>query len=51
MPDYKKMYHRLFSATTNAITILQEAQLDTEALFANTADEADIGETAEKDLS
>ena len=35
MSDYKKMYHKLFNATTNAITILQEAQKDAEEIYLN----------------
>ena len=36
MPDdYKKMYHELFNATTNAIAILQQAQLRVEEIFIN----------------
>lgn len=35
MPDYEKMYHNLFNAMTNAITLLQEAQKDTEEVYIN----------------
>ena len=33
MPDYKRMYKKLFNAVTEAIEILQEAQVDTEELY------------------
>lgn len=33
MPDYQKMYHALFNATTDAISTLQEAQQKTEELY------------------
>lgn len=33
MPDYKKMYCKLFGAVTKAITILQEAQQETEEIY------------------
>lgn len=33
MPDYQKMYHRLFNSQTDAITILQQAQRDTENMY------------------
>ena len=33
MPDYKKMYCKLFGAVKKAITILQEAQQETEEIY------------------
>ncbi len=30
MPNYKKLYHKLFNAMTDAIITLQQAQLDVE---------------------
>jgi hypothetical protein len=33
MPDYKKMYSKLFDAMADAITILQEAQRETEEIY------------------
>lgn len=33
MPDYKKLYLRLFNAVTDAIEILTEAQQDCEELY------------------
>ncbi|MEA5015135.1 MAG: hypothetical protein VB099_11290 [Candidatus Limiplasma sp.] len=33
MPDYKEMYIALFQSMTRAITILQEAQKQTEAMY------------------
>jgi len=33
MPDYEAMYKRLFSSMTDAIRILQKAQLDAEEIF------------------
>jgi len=33
MPDYQKMYKRLFQAQTTAIEILQQAQQDTEEMY------------------
>ena len=33
MPDYQKMYVRLFQSQTKAITLLQEAQKDTEDMY------------------
>ena len=41
MPDYAKMYHRLFNSQTDAITILQKAQQETEEIYA-AAPEPDI---------
>jgi len=33
MPDYSKMYQRLFRAQTQAIDLLQKAQQDTEEMY------------------
>ncbi|HML46240.1 MAG TPA: hypothetical protein PKE04_05765 [Clostridia bacterium] len=33
MPDYKEMYRILFSETTKAISILQQAQQQTEEMY------------------
>lgn len=33
MPDYAKLYHRIFNSVTDAIVILQNAQQETEELF------------------
>ncbi len=41
MPDYAKMYHRLFNSQTDAITLLQKAQQETEEMYA-TAPEPDV---------
>lgn len=45
MPDYAKMYHRLFSSQTDAIRlqeeaaeILKQAQRDTEEMYASASD-------------
>ncbi len=41
MPDYAKMYRRLFNSQTDAITILQKAQQETEEMYAS-APEPDV---------
>ncbi len=33
MANYPEMYNKLFGATTKAIAILQQAQIETEELF------------------
>ena len=33
MPDYAKMYRKLFNSQTDAIEILQKAQLETEQMY------------------
>ena len=33
MPDYARMYRELFNAVTDAVEILQKAQLRTEELY------------------
>lgn len=38
MPDYKTMYKQLFTAVTEAIEILKQAQIDTEEIFINTSE-------------
>jgi len=35
MPDYKTMYFKLFSAVSDAIEILNKAQLEMEELYIN----------------
>ncbi len=41
MPDYAKMYRRLFNSQTDAITILQKAHQETEEMYA-AAPEPDV---------
>ena len=31
--DYKKLYHKMFNATSNAISILQQAQIECEDMY------------------
>ncbi|MCL2578707.1 MAG: hypothetical protein FWE32_01610 [Oscillospiraceae bacterium] len=38
MPDYAKMYYRLFNAQTDAISLLQKAQQDTEEMHISAPD-------------
>lgn len=33
MADYKKMYHSLFNAVSDAVELLQKAQRDTEEMY------------------
>ena len=33
MADYKAMYHKIFNAATDAIALLQTAQVQTEEMF------------------
>ena len=40
MADYSKMYATLFNAVTDAITILQNAQLKTEEQYVESGDPA-----------
>ena len=42
MPDYKNMYKNLFNAVTEAIEILQQAQIDAEEMY---IDSSEIDET------
>ena len=41
MPDFAKMYRRLFNSQTDAIAILQQAQRDAEEMYISSPD-ADI---------
>lgn len=42
MPDYHQaMYYKLFNAVTDAIDILQKAQLDTEEIYISTEENAE----------
>lgn len=43
MTDYKKMYLTLFNAMTDAIEILQNAQLNTEEMYEDEEDETPQG--------
>jgi hypothetical protein len=38
MPDFKKMYTHLFNKVTDAISILQSAQAETEEMFMEQGD-------------
>ena len=38
MPDYRSMYYKLFNKVTDAINILQEAQIDSEDAFIESRD-------------
>ena len=38
MPDYKSMYHKLFKGVTEAIEILQQAQLETEEMYIDSSE-------------
>lgn len=38
MPDYAKMYRRLFNSQTDAITLLQQAQRDTEEMYVSSSE-------------
>lgn len=49
MPDYAKMYRKLFNAQTDAISILQKAQRDTENLYIE-ADDTPIELRTKDDL-
>ena len=42
MPDYKSMYFRLFNRVSDAISILQAAQQESEDTFAESRNEAEI---------
>ncbi len=33
MADYQKMYHRIFNAATDAIKLLQKAQIESEEIY------------------
>lgn len=41
MPDYKKMYTTLFNSVTDAIKILQQAQIKTEEIYINSSEDED----------
>ena len=41
MPDYKKMYTKLFNSVTDAIEILKQAQIETEEIYINSGEEED----------
>lgn len=38
MPDYKTMYYKLFNAVTDAVEILQQAQLEAEEIYINSSE-------------
>ena len=38
MPDYKNMYRNLFKSVTEAIGILQQAQIDAEEMYIDSAE-------------
>ena len=42
MPDYKEMYLKLFNSITNAIEILQQAQIETEEIYITSDDENNV---------
>ena len=35
MPNYEKMYHKLFNAVTDVINVLQKARLESEEEYIN----------------
>ena len=39
MPDYKKMYHKLFNAMTDAIEIMKQAQIEAEEIYINSSEQ------------
>lgn len=39
MPDYKKLYHKLFNDITDVIEDLQKAQQDTEEMYLDMCEE------------
>ena len=41
MPDYKTMYKELFKAVTEAIDILQKAQIECEEIYINSSENND----------
>ena len=41
MPDYKTMYKELFKAVTEAIDILQKAQIECEDIYINSSENND----------
>lgn len=42
MPDYKEMYLKLFNSITNAIEILQQAQIETEEIYISSDDKNNV---------
>ena len=42
MPDYKRMYAKLFNAITDAVEILQQAQQETEEIYIESCDIDDL---------
>jgi hypothetical protein len=38
MPDYVKMYYKLFNSQTDAINLLQKAQSETEEMYISSPD-------------
>ena len=42
MPDYKRMYAKLFNAITDATHILQQAQQETEEMYIASGDIDDL---------
>lgn len=56
MPDYKAMYFSLMNTITDAITLLQQAQIDAEDAFISDDDEPlvellDLKKKNERDIS
>ncbi len=51
MPNYKKMYTELFSSVTDAIEILQQAQIKTEEIYVASGEEEDKKILKIKDLN
>ena len=39
MPDYKKMYYKLFNAMTDAIEIMKQAQIEAEEIYINSSEQ------------
>ena len=48
MPNYKKMYFQLFNKVTDAIEILQQAQIDAEEEYIRSGEEEDAKRKAKK---
>ena len=48
MPNYKKMYFQLFNKVTDAIEILQQAQIDAEEEYIRSGEEEDAERKAKK---
>ncbi len=49
MPDYKEMYLKLFRSCTQAIHLLEEAQRETEEMFASEKEPVQLQSVKEKD--